>query len=386
MRLRRRVFRPISRHIAGLACIAAILSVFPVASVGLAQDYGQYKRPQVIAKRGNFFVGGTRNAKDQIVGQMYVEYAIPQTQTHTYPLVFVHGGGQIGVGWNETPDGREGWAQYFLRKGYAVYVVDQPGRGRSPYNSQMGPLSDPGDSLTVRRLFAAPERYNIWPAAKFHTRWVGPAVDGDPTFDQFLASQAAAIDNTAQEPLTADALIALLEKIGPSILVPHSQPGFPAWLVADRRPDLLKALVTIEPGGPPVVALKPLGTLNLPWGLTLNPLHYRPAVSDPSQLKFVDTPIQGDPYVKSCLLQKEPARQLPRIAQVRILYLSSEAGYNTLWDPCTTRYLTQAGVKFTWTRLQDIGIRGNSHFMFIEKNSDQVAGVVLDWLQKNVKD
>jgi len=361
-----------------MACVALAATL---ATVAMAKaDEGQ----PVLERQGNFFVGGTHNANDQIVGQMYVEYWIPQNRERPFPIIFVHGGGQIGAGWSQTPDGREGWVQFFLRRGFAVYVVDQPARGRSAYNSELGPLSDPFASLPAQQLFAAPERFNLWPAAHLHTRWVGPAVDGDPTFEQFLASQAAFIDNSLQEELTADALIALLEKIGPSILVPHSQPGFAAWLVADRRPDLLTALVTIAPGGPPVVALRPFGTLNLPWGLTVHPLTYSPPVSDPSQLKFADTPITGDPYVTSCLLQQAPVHQLPNIQRVHILFLSSEAGYNTLWDPCTTRYLAQAGVNFNWIRLQNIGIHGNAHFMFIEQNSDQVAGVVLDWIETHV--
>jgi len=61
---------------------------------------------------------------------------------------------------------------------------------------------------------------------------------------------------------------------------------------------------------------------------------------------------------------------------------SRAVGYNTAWDPCTTKYLTQAGVRYDWVHLQDIGIEGNGHFMFIEKNSDQVAGVVLDWIKR----
>jgi pimeloyl-ACP methyl ester carboxylesterase len=370
--------------VARCAVLASAVFVGTLATTNMAAADGEDSRgPLILKKQGNFFVGGTHNANDQIVGQMYVEYWIPQNQEHSVPIILVHGGGQIGAGWSQTPDGREGWVQFFVRRGFPVYVVDQPARGRSAYNSELGPLSDPFASLPAQQLFAAPERFNLWPAAHLHTRWVGPAVDGDPTFEQFLASQAASIDNGLQEGLTADALIALLDEIGPAILVPHSQPGFAAWLVADRRPDLLKALVTIEPGGPPVVALRPFGTLNLPWGLTIHALTYSPPVSDPSQLMFVDTAITGDPYVTSCLLQQAPARQLPNIQRVRILYLSSEAGYNTLWDPCTTRYLTQAGVNFTWIRLQNIGIHGNSHFMFIEQNSDQVAGVVLDWIERH---
>jgi len=34
--------------------------------------------------------------------------------------------------------------------------------------------------------------------------------------------------------------------------------------------------------------------------------------------------------------------------------------------------------------LPALGIHGNSHYLMMEKNSDQIAGVVADWLQKRV--
>ena len=80
-------------------------------------DRGGRRGPLAIAKQGTFFVGGHYNEEDEFVGQMYVEYQIPKHRTHRYPLVFVPGGGQIGSGWWTTPDGREGWAPYFLRRG-----------------------------------------------------------------------------------------------------------------------------------------------------------------------------------------------------------------------------------------------------------------------------
>jgi pimeloyl-ACP methyl ester carboxylesterase len=167
----------------------AVLAVLAGSGRTLAQEPEQGtgdRRPLVIAEQGNFSVGGQYNEDGQVVGQMYVEYQIPNNRKHRYPIVFIHGGGQIGSGWWRTPDGREGWAQYFLRRGYAVYVVDQPARGRSAYNSDLGPLGDPGDTLFAQQLFAAPERFNLWPAARLHTKWVGPAVGGDNTFDQFM--------------------------------------------------------------------------------------------------------------------------------------------------------------------------------------------------------
>src|ERR1700730_5272240 len=170
----------------------AVAMILGFGTAGQAQEDGHgSKGPMVIAKFGNFFVGGSHNANDQMVGAMYVEYVIPQNRTQPYPILLVHGGAQIGAGWSQTLDGREGWTQYFVRRGFAVYVVDQPARGRSAYKSELGPLGDPFASLPAQQLFAAPERFNIWPAAHLHTRWVGPAVDGDPTFEQFLASQAA---------------------------------------------------------------------------------------------------------------------------------------------------------------------------------------------------
>ena len=46
-------------------------------------------------------------------------------------VVMIHGGGQTAVNFLGTPDGRRGWADYFVARGFAVYLVDQPGRGRT---------------------------------------------------------------------------------------------------------------------------------------------------------------------------------------------------------------------------------------------------------------
>src|SRR5215813_15542878 len=90
--------------------------------------------PLSIASQGYLFAGGkyaTVNGKEVMAGQIYAEYQIPAKKTHPYPIVMVHGAIQTGTNFTGTPDGREGWAQYFLRQGYAVYVIDQPGRARS---------------------------------------------------------------------------------------------------------------------------------------------------------------------------------------------------------------------------------------------------------------
>jgi pimeloyl-ACP methyl ester carboxylesterase len=94
-----------------------------------------------IAKQGYLYVGGDyhTNAKGEqfMAGQAYVEYQIPEKKTHPYPIVMIPGGNQSGACFTGTPDGRDGWAQYFLRQGYAVYVMEQPGRGRSAHHPEI---------------------------------------------------------------------------------------------------------------------------------------------------------------------------------------------------------------------------------------------------------
>ena len=103
------------------------------ALLGGASLQAAEREPLPVAKQGYLFAGGkysTVNGKEVMSGQIYAEYQIPRNQTHPYPIVMVHGAIQTGTNFTGTPDGREGWAQYFLRQGYAVYVVDQPGRAR----------------------------------------------------------------------------------------------------------------------------------------------------------------------------------------------------------------------------------------------------------------
>jgi len=65
------------------------------------------------------------------VEQMYVQYFLPANEKGAYPLLMWHGGGLTGVTYETTPDGREGWLNYFLRKGWAVYNSDAVERGRA---------------------------------------------------------------------------------------------------------------------------------------------------------------------------------------------------------------------------------------------------------------
>lgn len=348
--------------------------------------------PLVIARQGYLFAGGTirEDAPGRpTAGQLYAEFQIPQALEHPFPVIMVHGGGQTGTNFTGTPDGREGWAQFFLRRGYAVYVVDQVGRGRAAYWPDVyGPCTAARYDMVVQR-FTAPKEFNLWPQAHRHTQFPGNGLPGDPTFEQFYASQVPAIASFAeQQRLNRDALVALLDKIGPAVLLTHSQSGTFHWPVADARPDLVKAIVAVEPNGPPVHDVTFHGAPDYfrdvehtkLSGLGEVPLTYSPPVTETSPLKFVRQERPDAPDLVPCWRQAEPARELPNLQHIPLLILTAEASYHAPYDHCTSQYLEQAGVRHTFIRLADRGIRGNGHMMMIEKNNQEIAALIEGWL------
>jgi pimeloyl-ACP methyl ester carboxylesterase len=350
--------------------------------------------PLSIQREGYLFAGGkysTVGGRQVMSGQIYAEFQIPSQQTHPYPVVMIHGGGQSGTNFTQTPDGREGWEQFFLRNGYAVYVVDQVGRGKAAYQADVyGPTTKP-DVENIEQRFTASERYNLWPQAHLHTQWPGKGEAGDSIFDQFFASQLPGIaDFALVQSVNRDAIVALLEKIGPAILLTHSQSGPFGWLVADARPDLVKAILAVEPNGPPFFDLQLVGapdwfrhgTKLRPWGITAIPLHYSPPAVDAGDIAIAEQEQSDGPEFAKCWLQKEPARQLPNLQKMPILLLTSESSFRAVDDHCTAKYLNQSGVHPTWTKLADIGIHGNGHMMMLEKNNQEIAEVMIRWLDK----
>jgi pimeloyl-ACP methyl ester carboxylesterase len=369
---------------------ASILASLFAAAPAAAQE----APPLSLAQASYFFVGGkidTSAEGNPMLGQMYVEYMIPARGSQPYPIVMVHGGGQTGTNFTGTPDGREGWAQYFVRRGYTVYVVDQVARGRSAYWSQLyGPVTSSRFSFLDQR-FVAPERYQQWPQAHLHTQWPGAGQPGDPAFDQFYASQFPSLASfPRQQQLNRDALVALLDRIGAAILLTHSQSGAFNWPVADARPSLIRALVAVEPSGPPVHDIENTGAPD--WfkdaertkisGLADVPLAYDPPLTGDSKLEFVRQERSEGPDLARCWLQKEPARALPSLARTPVVIISGEASYHAAYDHCTAAYLDQAGVRNTHIRLAELGVHGNGHMMMIEKNSAAIAGVIAQWIEQ----
>jgi pimeloyl-ACP methyl ester carboxylesterase len=381
----------LDKHI--MLAIVAMLGVIGAMAAFVGPAQAGEEGPLVIAKQGYFFAGGRIDssiAGSPMVGQMYVEYQIPHQLTHRYPVVMIHGGSQTGTNFTGTPDGREGWAQYFLRRGYAVYVVDQVARGRAAHWSNVyGPVTPPRLDFVEQR-FVAPERANLWPQAHLHTQWPGTAEPGDATFDQFYASQVpSVVDFAKQQEINRDAGIALLDKIGPAILLTHSQSGAMGWPIADARPNLVKAIVAVEPSGPPVHDVEFKGAPQ--WfadaaktkmsGLGEVPLSYDP----PGAPEFVREEQPDAPDLVRCWVQKGPARQLKNLKGIPVLVVMSEASYHASYDHCTAKYLRAAGVNTTFMKLADSNIRGNGHMMMLEKNNQQIAVAMMNWLNETLR-
>jgi pimeloyl-ACP methyl ester carboxylesterase len=381
--------------IVALAALAAALT----SGAAAAQSGPDHKPPMVIASQGNFFVGGgyrDDHPDRPWVGQMYVQYQIPAELRSPYPVVMVHGGSQTGQQWWQTPDGREGWAQFFLRRGFAVYVVDQVARGRSAYPYQFYPeMSSQSLPFILRRATGSEDgEHWLWPQAPLHTQGAGEPVPGDPVFDQNYMANVPSMDaRQPQREMNIAALDALFDRIGEAVLMVHSQSGAYGWPVVQQRPNLVKALVAMEPSGPPVrdVVLTGNGPPDyfgdddqaIPYGLAYTPIEYIPAISDPSELQFVKMEPKG-PEFAGCWQQAEPARRLANMDQTPILVVGGEASFYRPYNYCTVRYLEQAGLHPDFYDLGDMGIHGNGHSMMEEKNSDEVAAVVADWIAAHV--
>lgn len=330
-----------------------------------------------LADQGGFWIGVQRKkvAYGEIpLGQMFVQYMIPAERKHRYPVVCVHGGGgqgthMMGIG------GRPGWVHYLVQNGYSVYWLDRPSYGRSPYHPDaLGPSHLP-NVPPYEGLMTTPVVFNT-------AQWPGPGGMNDPLIDQFMACEYG---NTSDEAFHSELAwhggAELLDRIGPAILFVHAFGGFFAWGAADRRPNLVKAIVCMEINGNPFAA-------QLRWGLTAAPMTYDPPVTDVSQFKFVEKtepPDSPRPIVNPYKLQAEPVHKWKNLKGIPIGWMTSEFGGGG--SPVTNvEFLRQVGCTAEMIRLRDYGIYGNGNLMLMEKNNHEVFGVMRDWLDKKVPD
>lgn len=308
--------------------------------------------PLRIATQGHFFTGlrAHQTSSGTSVTGTHVQYQVPDPVRHGN-LVLVHGGGGQALDMLTTPDGREGWATLFLRDGFAVYTVDRPGFGRSPYHPELwAPVGPPAGYDSFVATFAAPAPPGFPP----HTQWPGDGGRDDPALAQFLAWQepfpGASLERMHQD--MADGAEGLLDRIGPAVLLTHSMGGGFGWLAASARRPLVRAIVAVEPAGPPHATLPGIGELS--HGLTALPVAFGPNDGDGK--------LDGLP----------------------VAFVSAESSPLAPATHQSAAFLRSCGAAVTEIRLGELGIHGNGHAMMAEKNSAEIAAVITEWIVKAV--
>lgn len=360
---------------------------------------GYHVGHEVAAIRTYFYVGGGYSDDGSgghiFKDQMYVEKLSPVSSRRSKPtpIVLIHGQGQTGTNFLNKPDGGKSWTSQFLDAGYTVYIVDQTFRGRSAWAPRIGASAPSTYSAEViQQRFTAPEQYHLWPQAELHKQWPGTGVMGDPIFDTFYSSNVQFISNaTYQQRAVQSAGAQLLDLIGnPVWLLGHSQGGLMPLLIADARPNLTKGLILLEPTGPPFQEAIFNTNSARQWGLTDIPLNYSPPVTDPlldlvRQVVPPHNQTSNNATIPCVLQATNPApRQLPNLAPLPILTVTAEASYHAPYDYCTVEFLRQAGcAKAIHLELGKVGIHGNGHMMFMEKNSDKIWERIHKWMKSD---
>lgn len=322
--------------------------------------------PLVIAEQGSFAAGGTvvetpgtyDNANPTSAGQslhgdhLYAFYQIPD-EPRPLPLVMLHGAYQSGRSWESTPDGREGFQTIFLRRNFPVYTVDQPRRGRAG-NSTVGAAVDP---TPYDQLFFDQFRLGIWP-----DYFDGVAFDRSPqALDQFYRSVTP---NTGpyDANVIADAMSALIDRVGPSVLFTHSQAGGPGWLTAIRN-EGVRGIVALEPGSGFVF---PQDEMPEPMPSAAGTLSPEPVSAQDFQ-KLTRLPIiiyYGDNIPTEPTTRRGEDNWRVRVDMARI------------WVETLNRH----GGNAQLVLLPDVGITGNTHFLMSDTNNTQIADQISAFL------
>lgn len=297
------------------------------------------------------WLDSTRAGNTAHVDHANVLYQRPENETGL-PMVFLHGYGQSRMGWMTTPDGREGWSDMFLRDGHSVFLVDQPRRGEAGSTAAM--TNDnidtwsadskeymPGDQAWYTHFRigrTAPERYE---GSQFP--------EGEEAQDQFFR-QMTPNTGSFDEAVAAAAMDEVMQDVydmtgQKSIYVTHSQGGRVGWNVDTEN---VAAIVAIEPGGTPEIDSEQYNKFL--------------EADIPIVIYFGDYIDNGPEDIQSTSFWKGIRDAAVEFAQ----------SYNEDGGNCTV------------VDLPDIGITGNSHFMFQELNNGEIQDHIESWIQENV--
>ena len=309
--------------------------------------------PLVLAKQGSFFINeqtvetsfpagtGTPPSGHISVMGMYVQYQIPRDRNrHAYPVVMVHGSAHTGKTYEETPDGRIGWAEYFVRRGIPVYVVDHSGRARSGFDPSSTNRAKLESNAALVPSFRKFTNEQAWTTFRFgpspfvpYENTQFPTAAREQYFAQIVPNTETSYPDSGQT--TTAALVKLLDRIGPAVILVHSQSGRYGIGAAIARPGLVKAVVSIEPSSCVV------SDANLE------------AVF--SRVPFVT--MFGDFQGGNPVWQGRMVECVNIVDRIKAVRGTAENIY-----------------------LPDRGIRGNSHMLMMDLNNRQLADIILAWL------
>ncbi|MCA8928433.1 MAG: esterase [Alphaproteobacteria bacterium] len=275
------------------------------------------------------------------VEQMYVQYTLLAAPSYPYPVLLWHGGGQTGVTWEDTPDGRPGWQQRFLEAGFDVYCSDAVERGRASWAKS--PEVFEGEPI-FRSQQDAWRMFRFGPLDGFHveheqrtyfadSEW--PADATDQYQKQVVARWAG------HDAITQKAYDELVERVGPCVIVSHSQSGAFSFQAAVNNPAKVRAVVSLEPSGPADATEARLRAL---------------AAAGTKHLVLWGDHFEG--HERWAIFRGAVAAYGQRVA--------AAGGDWAEWD------------------LPQMGIAGNSHFPMMDRNSDLIARMVQQWLADHV--
>ena len=355
-----------------LSAALLLLSAGIVASAGVNAQQANRPEPLTIQEQGSFAVGGTvlrkpgtyNNNTPTAEGQslhgdhLYAFYQIPQNPK-PLPIVMLHGAFQSARSWETTSEGREGFQNIFLRRGFPVYLVDQPRRGRAG-NSTVATTIEP---TPYDQLFFDQFRLGKWPNYFDNVQF-----DRKPeTLDQFFRSVTP---NTGpfDARVISDAMSALVAKTGPAILFTHSQGGGPGWLTAIKNPNV-KAIIAFEPGSGFIFPEGELPAAMPSAAGTLSP----EAVPLADFEKLTRIPIviyYGDNFPVEPTTERGQDNWRVRLAMAK------------LW----VEAINKRGGDARLVHLPEIGIRGNTHFLMSDLNNVQIADQVSKFLTEKKLD
>lgn len=346
-----------------LSCFTA-LPVFAAKALAISEQGSFAAGGTVITSPGKFdpeagFTNlgkgnGNGNAGQTLHGDhATVSYQVP-VKAKKLPLVFLHGAGQSARTWDTTPDGRDGFRNIFLRKGYGVYLVDQPRRGQSGRATVAGSIP----AQTDDQFWFGQFRVGQWP--KYYEGVQFPK-DNPEALNQYFRQMTPNTAPFDYEVIT-NAMSAIFDKIGAGILVTHSQGGGIGWLTGMKN-DNVKAIVSYEPGSSFVF---PENELPTPLVSKVDTLAGTP-VPMSEFMKLTKKPIiiyYGDN------ISKEPGGYYGQDAwRVRLVMARK-------WVETINKHGGDAKV----VHLPEAGLKGNTHFPFSDLNNVEVADLLNNWL------